>query len=71
MVGVEADRVGVAVPGGAQRAEQLDVPPGYRGEQVVAVQAAANMLAARMGPTVCKLDGPVAIENRSKTLTAI
>ena len=26
--------------------------------------------AARIGPTVCELDGPMPIENRSKTLTA-
>jgi hypothetical protein len=27
--------------------------------------------AARIGPTVCELDGPMPIENKSKTLIAI
>ncbi|GAA4609067.1 hypothetical protein GCM10023107_89790 [Actinoplanes octamycinicus] len=30
-----------------------------------------NIRAARIGPTVCELDGPIPIENRSKTETAM
>ena len=31
----------------------------------------AKSAAARMGPTVCELDGPMPIEKRSKTLSAM
>ena len=30
-----------------------------------------NIRAARIGPTVCELPGPMPIENRSKALTAV
>ncbi|MDQ1013029.1 hypothetical protein QFZ82_007514 [Streptomyces sp. V4I23] len=30
----------------------------------------ANIRAARIGPTVCELEGPMPMENRSKTLIA-
>jgi hypothetical protein len=33
--------------------------------------SAVDGAAARMAPTVCELDGPIPIENRSKTLTGI
>src|SRR4029079_15665539 len=34
-------------------------------------RASANMRAARIGPTVCELDGPIPILKRSKTLIAM
>lgn len=34
----------------------------------VAPSSATNRAAARIGPTVCELDGPMPTENRSKTL---
>ena len=46
-----------------------------RGHEVTSVSrsdsasATANRFAARIGPTVCELDGPIPMLNRSKTLT--
>jgi hypothetical protein len=34
-------------------------------------QVLTNIRAARIGPTVCDLYGPMPVENRSKTLTAM
>jgi hypothetical protein len=36
-----------------------------------ALSSSENTAAARMGPTVCELDGPIPMEKRSKTPTAI
>jgi len=35
------------------------------------LSSSAKAAAARMGPTVCELDGPIPMENRSKTPTAM
>ena len=35
------------------------------------LSSSAKTAAARMGPTVCELDGPIPMEKRSKTPTAI
>ena len=57
----------VPVPGGAQRAEQLDPHPGDRPSRPSSSRPWANVRAARIGPTVCDEDGPMPIENRSNT----
>ena len=36
-----------------------------------ALSSSANTAAARIGPTVCELEGPIPMEKRSKTPTAI
>jgi hypothetical protein len=58
----------VAVPGRAQRAEQLRPDPAARSTTPSAASEAANMPAARIGPTVCELDGPMPTLKSSKAL---
>ena len=36
-----------------------------------ALSSSANTAAARIGPTVCELEGPMPMEKRSKTPTAM
>ena len=60
----------VAVAGGAERAEQLGPhPPDRRAGR--RPQPSAKVRAARIGPTVCELDGPMPTEKRSNALRAI
>ena len=83
---VDVDRVGlvagepeqhrlvaaVALAGGAERAVQLACTRARRRRAGPRAAAAARTArAARIGPTVCELDGPMPILKRSKTLTAI
>ena len=62
----------VAVPGGGERAVQVHPqrrhPVQHRRS---ALSSSANTAAARIGPTVCELDGPIPMEKRSKTPTAM
>jgi hypothetical protein len=51
--------------GGAQGAVQLDADALDVGQQAVGGQM------PRIGPTVCEPDGPMPIEKRSKTETAV
>jgi hypothetical protein len=44
---------------------------GAASEVKTASRRLTNIRAARIGPTVCELYGPMPIENRSKTLTAM
>ena len=68
----EDHRAEGAVPGaGRPRASRRARPgPGDRVEHTASASRAAKRAAARIGPTVCELDGPMPMENRSKTLTA-
>ena len=62
----------VPVAGGAERAEQLGPHPAHLLEQAGGAQApAAKVCAARIGPTVCELEGPMPTEKRSNALMAI
>ena len=54
--------------GRAERAVELDAQGGDPTEDVRSSSSSAKRFAARIGPTVCELDGPIPIENRSKTL---
>ena len=58
----------VAVPGGTQRAEQLGLHPRESLSSPSAFSPPTNVRAARIGPTVCELDGPIPTLKRSKTL---
>ena len=54
----------------------LGVDPGFTGgiafiEEKSAEILSANFLAARIGPTVCELEGPIPIEKRSNILIII
>ena len=55
----------------AQAAEQLDPDRSRPVEPPDSARAIANIRAARMGPTVWELEGPMPILNRSKTLIAM
>ena len=62
----------VPVPGRAERAEQLAADPGDAGRAGPRRAAGrAKEQAARIGPTVCELDGPIPTLNRSKALMVI
>ena len=62
----------VPVPGRAERAEQLGPHPGDAGAAGrPSSRPSAKVRAARIGPTVCDVDGPMPIENRSNTLMAM
>ena len=58
----------VALAGEAERAEQLDRTRATPADRAVCQQGSANAPAARIGPTVCELDGPMPILKMSKTL---
>ena len=59
----------VPLAGRAQRAVQLDPHAAHGGQRAVRARRAAKRLAAIIGPTVCELEGPMPILNRSKALT--
>ena len=61
----------VAFAGRAERTVQFHVKTCGILEQPLAGEAFANMRAARIGPTVCELEGPMPILNRSNALTAM
>jgi hypothetical protein len=61
----------VADAGGRQRAVQLHFDAPHLFQHSTFAQRLTNRAAARMGPTVWELDGPMPILNRSKTLIAI
>ena len=61
-------RRAVADPGGAERAVELHAHPRDPGSAPRSSSRATNRFAARIGPTVCELDGPIPMEKRSKTL---
>ena len=69
----EQDRLVGAVPATrrAERPVQLGADAGHaRRAAPWCSSRSANWRAARIGPTVCELDGPMPILNRSKALTA-
>ena len=61
----------MSLAGRAERAEQLDAQPRDTRPAAAAIRAPGrNAAAARIGPTVWELDGPMPILNSSKQLTA-
>ena len=58
----------VPVPGRAERAEQFGPHRARAASSPLSRKPNANSRAAFIGPTVCELDGPMPILNRSKTL---
>ena len=61
----------VALAGGAERAVQACRTRAVAASWPSCCRRSANSRAARIGPTVCELDGPMPILNRSKTETAM
>lgn len=61
----------MANAGGRQRAIQLNFDALHLFQRARSRRFCTNNAAARMGPTVWELDGPMPILNRSKTLIAI
>ena len=61
----------VAATGERERAVQIDHDLRRLLQFAVRCSSCANRSAARIGPTVCELDGPSPILNRSKALTNI
>ena len=61
-------RRAVAGAGRAERAVELDAQACDPPRTCRSSSRSAKRFAARIGPTVCELDGPIPIENRSKTL---
>ena len=55
----------------AQRTEELDPQTRHVVEQSVGGQSGDETSCRALGPTVCELDGPMPIENRSNTETAM
>ena len=61
----------MAAAGRAEGAEEIDAHRDRALQEALRLEAVANRRAARIGPTVCELEGPIPILKRSKALMGI